>query len=150
MYEWQNNKEKGSKFSTMRKYVELYSETDLFAKLSKVGLKVGVEILFYVLLLFYLLSDKSVSVKNKLIIMAALGYFILPTDLIADFIPVLGFSDDAAFLSYALTSVSSAITPEVKLKAKEKISNLFNEGIDTTMLDDLSKKEDNKKEKGQS
>jgi uncharacterized membrane protein YkvA (DUF1232 family) len=147
MYEWQNNNEKGSKFSTMRKYVELYSETDLFDKLSKVGLKVGVEILFYAMLLFYLLADKSVSVRNKLIIMAALGYFILPTDLIADFIPVLGFTDDAAFLSYALTSASSAITPEVKQKAKEKIKNLFNDKVDSSKLDDLAEAKSDSKEK---
>jgi len=148
MYEWQNNNEKGSKFSTMRKYVELYSETNLFDKLSKVGLKVGVEILFYAMLLFYLLADKSVSVKNKLIIMAALGYFILPTDLIADFIPILGFTDDAAFLSYALTSASSAITPEVKQKAKEKIKNLFNDKVDSAELDNLAEpKSDNKEKK---
>jgi uncharacterized membrane protein YkvA (DUF1232 family) len=148
MYEWQNNNEKGSKFSTMRKYVELYSETNLFDKLSKVGLKVGVEILFYAMLLFYLLADKSVSVRNKLIIMAALGYFILPTDLIADFIPILGFTDDAAFLSYALTSASSAITPEVKQKAKEKIKNLFNDKVDSAELDNLAEpKSDNKEKK---
>ena len=117
----------------------------MFEKLSKVGLKVGVEIVFYAMLLFYLLTDKSVSVRNKLIIMAALGYFILPTDLIADFIPVLGFTDDAAFLSYALTNASSAITPEVKQKAKEKIKNLFNDKVNSAKLDELVKGESDKK-----
>lgn len=132
MYQWQNPYKKPVKFSTLRKYVELYSETDLFAKLSKVGLKIGAEVLFYVMLLYYLLSDKSVPIKNKLVIMAALGYFILPTDLIADFIPVLGFSDDAAFLSFALSTVSGFITPEVTKKAKAKIGNLLNDDFDST------------------
>jgi len=127
MYEWHNPYKKPVKFSTLRKYVELYSETDLFAKLSKVGLKIGSEVLFYVVLLYYLLSDKSVPIKNKLVIMAALGYFILPTDFIADFIPVLGFTDDAAFLSFALSSVLGFITPEVIKKAKAKIGNLLND-----------------------
>jgi len=131
MYEWQNEHKKPIKFATLRKYVELYSETDLFAKLSKVGFKLGGELLFYVMLLYYLLLDKSVPLRNKLIITAALGYFILPTDLIADFIPVFGFSDDAAFLSYAITSVSSAITPEVKKRAKEKIDEMFDIDMDT-------------------
>jgi len=132
MYEWQNPYKKPVKFSTLRKYVELYSETDLFTKLSKVGLKIGAEVLFYVILLYYLLSDKSVPIKNKLVIMGALGYFILPTDLIADFIPVLGFTDDAAFLSFALSSVLGFVTPEVIKKAKTKIGNLLNDDFDST------------------
>ncbi len=139
MYEWQNDYKKPVKFSTLRKYVELYSETDLFAKLSKVGLKLGAELLFYVMLLFYLLADKSVSLRNKLIITAALGYFILPVDLIADFIPVLGFTDDAAFLSYAISNVSSAITPEVKKRAKEKIEQMFEITMDSKSNDALIK-----------
>ncbi len=139
MYEWQNDYKKPVKFSTLRKYVELYSETDLFAKLSKVGLKLGAELLFYVMLLFYLLADKSVSLRNKLIITAALGYFILPVDFIADFIPVLGFTDDAAFLSYAISNVSSAITPEVKKRAKEKIEQMFEITMDSKSNDALIK-----------
>ena len=146
-YRWDNEYKKAQRFSTLRKYAELYSETNLFDKLSKVGLKVGIEILFYALLLFYLLSEKSVPVKNKLIIMAALGYFILPTDLISDFIPLLGFTDDAAFLSYAVSSVTSAITPEVKEKAKSKIKNILDRDIDLSALESLTKKESTKEHK---
>jgi uncharacterized membrane protein YkvA (DUF1232 family) len=140
MYQWQNEYKKQGNFSTLRKYVELYSETNLFEKISKVGLKIGVEVLFYVMLLFYLLSDKNVPLRNKLIIMAALGYFILPADLIADIIPVLGFTDDAAFLSYALGSVADSITPEVKSKAKEKIKDVLNKNIDSSLFDTLTEK----------
>ena len=140
MYQWQNEYKKQGNFSTLRKYVELYSETNLFEKISKVGLKIGVEVLFYVMLLFYLLSDKNVPLRNKLIIMAALGYFILPADLIADIIPVLGFTDDAAFLSYALGSVADSITPEVRSKAKEKIKDVLNKNIDSSLFDTLTEK----------
>jgi uncharacterized membrane protein YkvA (DUF1232 family) len=140
MYHWQNEYKKQGNFSTLRKYVELYSETNLFEKISKVGLKIGVEVLFYVMLLFYLLSDKNVPLRNKLIITAALGYFILPADLIADIIPVLGFTDDAAFLSYALGSVADSITPEVKSKAKEKIKDVLNKNIDSSLFDTLTEK----------
>jgi uncharacterized membrane protein YkvA (DUF1232 family) len=140
MYQWQNEYKKQGNFSTLRKYVELYSETNLFEKISKVGLKIGVEVLFYVMLLFYLLSDKNVPLRNKLIITAALGYFILPADLIADIIPVLGFTDDAAFLSYALGSVADSITPEVKSKAKEKIKDVLNKNIDSSLFDTLTEK----------
>jgi uncharacterized membrane protein YkvA (DUF1232 family) len=38
---------------------------------------------------------------------AALGYLILPTDAVADFIPVLGHGDDLAMLTAALSAIAS-------------------------------------------
>jgi uncharacterized membrane protein YkvA (DUF1232 family) len=124
----------GGKLTTLGKYIDYYSESELFKKITGWGIKIGIEILFYALLLFYVLTDEKVSTKNKLIIMGALGYFILPTDLISDFIPVLGFTDDAAFLSFAVMSVSSAITPEIKEKAKNKLKELIDESFDPKTL----------------
>jgi uncharacterized membrane protein YkvA (DUF1232 family) len=129
-----NKREREKKLTFLHKYISYYSESDLIKKISSLGIKVGIEILFYALVLFYVLTDNKVPVKNKLIIMGALGYFILPTDLVADFIPVMGFADDAAFLSFALMSVSNAITPEIKEKAKNKLKELVDENIDTETL----------------
>ncbi len=146
MYNWpakRNKKE--SFFSSLGRYIDFYSENDLFKKIKGWSVKVGMEILFYALILFYVLSDEKVTIKNKLVIMGALGYFILPTDIISDFIPVLGFTDDAAFLSFALMSVSNSITPEIKEKAKKKLEELVNETVSPEILSNLpGKKEKNK------
>ena len=138
MYVWPTKKKKmkddNKKLFSLVKYVDFYSESELFKKIAGWGIKIGVEVLFYVLVLYYVLTDNKVATKNKLIIMGALGYFILPTDLIADFIPVLGFTDDAAFLSFAVMSVSDAVTPEIKEKAKNKLKELVNKSLDPKMI----------------
>jgi len=144
MYIWPSKKKKNrdvnKKLSTLLRFTEYYSETELFKKISAWGIKIGAEILYFALILFYVLTDEKTSLKNKLIIMGALGYFILPTDLISDFIPVLGFTDDAAFLSFAVMSISDSITPEIKEKAKEKLKELINESIEPEQLTKLLEK----------
>ncbi len=55
-----------------------------------------------------------------MVFIGALGYFILPTDLIGDFIPVMGFTDDIALLSYAMTKAVTYINPELKEKARNR------------------------------
>jgi uncharacterized membrane protein YkvA (DUF1232 family) len=57
--------------------------------------------------------------------MAALGYFILPTDIIPDLVVAFGFTDDIAVLLYALSQVADHITPEVKEKASKKLGEWF-------------------------
>ena len=49
----------------------------------------------------------------------------LHIDLIPDFIPILGFTDDAAALAAALKTIKSSITPEIEAKAKSKAEELF-------------------------
>ena len=72
------------------------------------------------LLLFYVLQSPDVPIAKKTIIIGALGYLILPFDFIPDFIPALGFTDDAAALAAALKTIKSSITPEIEAKAKAK------------------------------
>ena len=50
--------------------------------------------------------------------LAALGYFVLPVDVIPDFVLGLGFTDDIAVLTAAITAVSAHITPAHRLAAK--------------------------------
>ena len=59
------------------------------------------------------LEDVSKYQKHKMIIIGALGYFILLIDLIPDFIPVASFTDNVALLVY-LKTVSDNVTPKVK------------------------------------
>lgn len=59
-----------------------------------------------------------------MIAIGALGYFILPIDLIPDAIPLLGFTDDAAVLIFIIKQLS-CIDEEVKKQAKEKLAEWF-------------------------
>ena len=61
----------------------------------------------------------------KGVVACLLGYFILPTDLIPDMIAVLGFTDDATALIWALKTVKKNITPEIEEQAKQKCESLL-------------------------
>ena len=106
-------------------YQEHYSESGLFAKIGKVCKKAGIKAIYYVLLLYYVLMDGNTSLKDKGIIIGALGYFILPIDLIPDFIPVAGFTDDIAALTACLHTVKANITPAVRKKGLQQLYDWF-------------------------
>ncbi len=54
-----------------------------------------------------LIRDPATPVWVKGMCIAVLGYLILPTDAVADFIPVLGYSDDLAALTAAITTIAA-------------------------------------------
>lgn len=99
-------------------YSRHFNESQLFVKLGKVAGLLSQKVLFSVLVLYYLLSDKSVPLKVRSVFVGALGYFILPTDLVADFLPLIGFTDDIALISFIIAKATEYITPEIKQKAR--------------------------------
>jgi len=60
---------------------------------------------------YYAATDPATAFRAKAILMGALAYFIMPVDVVPDFIAVLGFTDDAAVLMLALRTVSGAMLP---------------------------------------
>jgi uncharacterized membrane protein YkvA (DUF1232 family) len=70
---------------------------------------------------FYCATDSSTPSRVKLILMGAIAYFLLPTDAVADILPLLGFADDAAVLAAAITQVAGSITEEHRAKARETL-----------------------------
>ncbi len=106
-------------------YSEEYSEESLLEKIAKVAKIAGLKVIYYVLLLYYLLLLPDVPKKEKGIIIGALGYFIMPFDLIPDMTPVTGYADDIGALALALGKVSLYIDDDVKNKAKNKLHDIF-------------------------
>lgn len=72
---------------------------------------------------YYCAMDRNTPMRAKGILLAALGYFILPTDSIPDFILGLGFTDDIAVLTAAITTVRAHITPAHRMAAREAIAD---------------------------
>ncbi len=121
----------------IQEYLQYYDELELKEKLKIIGNKIGSKILFYVLVMVILISDSKIPIKVRLVFMAALGYLILPTDLVADLLPVVGFTDDIAFLSYAISNAREYITPEVTSKANDKLGKwIKNEAEEAEIVDD--------------
>jgi uncharacterized membrane protein YkvA (DUF1232 family) len=70
---------------------------------------------------FFCATDPATPTRVKAILLAALAYFVIPTDAIPDFVAGLGFTDDAAVLAMALSLVSGQIRPEHKKHAREAL-----------------------------
>ena len=111
----------------IEKYQENYSDSGLQRKMKSVARWAGAKVMYAVLLLYSVLQSPTISKADKGKIYGALGYFILPTDLVVDFLPVVGYSDDLAALMIALHAVATNITPEVKAQARTKLSKWFGE-----------------------
>ena len=60
---------------------------------------------------YYCAFDTQTPLRVKGILLAALAYFVMPVDLIPDFIAGLGFTDDAAVLLTAWRTVASHVEP---------------------------------------
>lgn len=110
----------------IEKYGAHFSEEKFWKKVTKVARKVGATVLRPVFQLYYMLESETVPFKHKAYIVGALGYFILPFDLIPESVlPIIGFADDIAVMSFVLNLVKDSLTPELKAKADEKVAELL-------------------------
>lgn len=102
-----------------------YSEHSFWSKLRNFGGKAGYETVEKALWLFYAARKPEVPIKVKTAIWSALGYFILPLDLIPDITPVAGFGDDVSVLLAALLIAASYIDDDVKARTSKKLCDWF-------------------------
>ena len=107
------------------KYQKYFSDDQFWGKVKKLVRKAGIKIVYIALLLYYVMRNPSTPKADRTKILGALGYLLLPTDLIPDFLPVAGYTDDLAALSWTLYSVAKNITPEVKIQARQKLGEWF-------------------------
>ena len=109
----------GPEFSKASGYDHYYSDTSFWQKVQSLSGTGGCELLRKVLTLYVLLKAPTTSVGLKVILIAALGYFIAPLDAIPDLIPFLGYSDDLSLVGLVLSNLSSAITPAIEQEVNE-------------------------------
>lgn len=102
-----------------------YSEQAFWDKLKRIASKAGAKVVYYALVLFYTLTDPATPARYKAVIAGALGYLILPLDLLPDFLPFAGLADDWAALIAAVSYVFTSITPQNKEKARQKLLSWF-------------------------
>ena len=71
--------------------------------------------------------DPTTPVAAKGMMMAALAYFVLPTDVIPDMLPALGLTDDAAVIAAVIAIVGKNLKPRHRDAAKAFLARLSND-----------------------
>ena len=121
-------------------YSDKFSPKGFVDKISKIAKRAGSKLVFAALVLFYTLQSKNVPVKDKAMIIGALGYLISPLDVVPDAIPIAGLADDLGVLIFVLKKVWTDIDPSIQERSKEKLSKWFDED-EIAEIDDIFKGE---------
>ncbi len=72
---------------------------------------------------YFCAFDPHTPARVRMIILGALAYFVMPFDTIPDFLVGLGFSDDVAVLTMAITAVRGYITPAHRKAAQDALKD---------------------------
>lgn len=134
---FEENKENGTMDYDYKKYTNYFTDIKFWEKMKEVAKKVGLKVTSYALILYYVLEKDEVPLKDKIIITGALGYFILPIDLIPDFIPIAGYTDDEAGMLFAIKKCMNYVDDEIKEKVSAKLVSWFN--VERDYVDNLLK-----------
>ena len=70
---------------------------------------------------YYSTLDPKTPLQAKAVLMGALAYFVLPIDVIPDFIVGFGYTDDAAVLYAAIRGVAAHIRDEHRQRARQML-----------------------------
>lgn len=108
----------------VNEFKEMYNSSDLMKKISSVAKKVGASTVYHAMLLYYALKSDKIPMSKKIIVMAALGYFIAPVDFIPDFV-LMGLLDDGSILLFAINQILPYITDDIKGEALAKLHEWF-------------------------
>ncbi len=79
---------------------------------------------------YYCAFDRQTPFHVKAVLIGAIAYFVLPNDLIPDYIPILGYTDDAAVVAAAVKVVSAHIKPEHRDAARRMLARLRGESAE--------------------
>lgn len=101
---------------------------NLLATIKSSAAKLGRATTKMMLELYYVLKSPATSTANKAIIVAALGYQLLPKDLLPrKKFGLLGFLDNGITLAVAYNRVKSSITPEIEQQVTNTLNHWFGE-----------------------
>jgi len=71
-----------------------------------------------VLAAYYCATDPRTPARVRAVLLAALAYFVLPTDLIPDIVVGMGFSDDATVIATTIGIVNGYIRRRHRVRAR--------------------------------
>lgn len=105
------------------KYQNEYTEKNFWKKIPGISSQAGKVAISRALLLYYSISD--IPRGQKTLVLGALGYLILPLDLVPDWSPIIGFADDLAALMFVYKKVNDSVTATARDKTRVKLKELY-------------------------
>ncbi len=90
----------------IEQYGRHYDDHSLWSKIKSAAAKAGRKVIYNVLLLYYMLTDATIPLRHKRLIIGVLG-------------------DDLLALLYVVKVLHDSITPEIKAKAQAKCNDYF-------------------------
>jgi uncharacterized membrane protein YkvA (DUF1232 family) len=73
---------------------------------------------------YYCAFDRQTPLYVKGVLIGAIAYFALPDELMARYVPLIRYADDAAVIAAAVKSVSAHIKPEHRQAAQGTLARL--------------------------
>lgn len=100
-------------------------ETDVREKFWRTARRAARQVPFMedVVAAYFAALDRATPLKVRGTLLAALAYFVMPADLIPDFIVGFGFTDDVAVLSAAIAAIRGHIRPAHRDLARQALED---------------------------
>jgi uncharacterized membrane protein YkvA (DUF1232 family) len=73
---------------------------------------------------YFCAIDRDTPAHVKALLLGAIAYFVVPTDMVPDFLAGLGYTDDASVLLGAIAAVRRHITPAHRDRARAELDRL--------------------------
>jgi len=102
-------------------------EDDFWRKLK--GLAANLPLAEDLLVVHYCAFDRETPLHVKAALLGAIAYFVLPLDFIPDYIPLIGYTDDAAVLAATIKLVTAHIMPTHREAARRTLAQLRGEKV---------------------
>ena len=109
----------------IEEYESSFSDIGFWEKTINSAKEAGAGIIYIALVLYYTMKKPETPARIKMFAAGALGYFILMPDIIPDYLPLIGFTDDSGMIVAAILNASKYITAEIYKQAAEKLKRLF-------------------------
>jgi uncharacterized membrane protein YkvA (DUF1232 family) len=103
-------------------YAQYFDDWSFWRTVRRAARRAGREVVEEAITLYHCLRDPDTPAWARAVIVGALGYFVLPTDLIPDFIPGIGFTDDFGAFVVATTCVALHVKQEHRDRARRMMS----------------------------
>jgi len=73
---------------------------------------------------WYCAKDPATPAHVRALLWGAVGYFVMPADLVPDYIVALGFTDDAAVIAMVMSLLGRHVAPRHRDAAADRIETL--------------------------